>query len=103
MGLLSWEETGLGGRWLRGVAACALERGFQVVRQRRMGFDTRFREGMVERQPTGMEELTLQPEVAAHAVDGISRYGQLDRGQMNADLVRSPRLQAHPQERVAVE
>lgn len=46
-----------------------------------------------------MEELAAEPQ-AGHPVDGVARHGQIDRCEMNPDLVRSPRLQAHAQQRM---
>ena len=47
-----------------------------------------------------MEELAREAEVALDAVDRVTRHGQVDRGQMHADLVRPPRLEGRPEEGV---
>ena len=47
-----------------------------------------------------MEELALEPQLARATVDAVSGDGQVDCLQMDADLVRAPRLEADAQERV---
>src|SRR5262245_23829923 len=50
-----------------------------------------------------MEELTLEPQVAGNAVDGIAAHGKLDRGEMHPDLMRPAGLQAHLEQRALAE
>src|SRR6186997_679080 len=54
---------------------------------------------MLEAEPVGMEELTLEAQVARDAVDGITADGKPYRLQVDADLVRPPRLEPHLEER----
>src|SRR5262245_43995445 len=70
---------------------CALERGIQVGRERRLDCDPLAGEGMREGEARRVEELPLEAEIARDAVDGIARDGQLDRSEVDADLVRPPR------------
>jgi hypothetical protein len=58
---------------------------------------------MDEREARGVEELALEAEVAVHAVGRISGDGEVDRGEVNADLMRAARLETHAQERVLAE
>ena len=90
----------------QGTSACpvlrapgALEGGFQIGGERRLGVDRFAGDRMREREPCGMQELALQFEVR-HAVDPVARDGQVDRREVDADLVRPPRLEPHPQQRV---
>ena len=46
-----------------------------------------------------MQELALEAQVAGDAVDGVAADRKLDRLQMDADLVRPPRLEPHLEER----
>jgi len=48
-----------------------------------------------------MEKLPFETEVARDAVGGVAGDGKVDRGEMDADLMRSPRLEANAQKRVA--
>ena len=48
-----------------------------------------------------MEELPLEAEIAADAVDGVAGDRQPDRREMDADLVRASRLEADAEKRVA--
>ena len=56
-------------------------------------------ERVLEAEPVGMQELALEAQVAGDAVDGIAADGKPDRLQMDADLVRPPRLEPHLEER----
>ena len=47
-----------------------------------------------------MEELALELEIACHAVRGVAADRQPDRLQMDADLMRPPRLEPHVEERM---
>ena len=56
--------------------------------------------GWRKRKPVRVQELPLEAEVAPHAVLRVSGDGQVDRGEVHADLVRAARLQANVEERV---
>ena len=56
--------------------------------------------GCVEAQPVRVEELPLETEVAGDAVDRVAADGQPDRLEVDADLVRPPRLEPHLEQRV---
>ena len=58
-----------------------------------MGLDPDVRKQVVEREPRGVEELALEAEVARHAVDGVCGDREVDGGEVDADLVRPPRLE----------
>jgi 23S rRNA pseudouridine1911/1915/1917 synthase len=53
-----------------------------------------------KREPGGVEELALEPELARAAVDRVSCDGEADLGEMDADQVRPAGLEPHAQERV---
>ena len=55
---------------------------------------------MLEHEATRVEELALEPEIARDAVDGIAAHRQVDRLEMNADLVRTPGLEPDVEQRV---
>ena len=76
--------------------AGAVERGREVGRERRLGLDPLAGERMVEGEPRGVQELALEAEVAGDAVDGVAGDRQLDRLEVDADLVRPPRLEPRP-------
>ncbi len=46
-----------------------------------------------------VQELAAQAEVTRHAVDPVARHREADRGEVHADLMRAPGLQAHLEER----
>ena len=54
---------------------------------------------MREGEAGGVEELALEAQ-AGHAVDPVADDGQLDRGQVDADLVRPAGLEPDPEQRV---
>ena len=54
---------------------------------------------MVEREPTGMEKLALELEIAGHAVDRVAGDRKLDRLQVYANLVRASCLKRDFQQR----
>ena len=56
---------------------------------------------MLEREPRRVEELPLEPEVSCDPVGPVAGDGQLDRGEVDADLVGPAGLEPHAQERVA--
>ncbi len=58
---------------------------------------------MGEPEPVGVQELPLEAEVARDTVDGVAADRQPDRLEMDANLVRAPRLEAHLEERAAAE
>ena len=47
-----------------------------------------------------MQELAVEPDLARAAVDRIACDGQLDRGQVDADLMRASGLEPYAEERV---
>ena len=47
---------------------------------------------MLEGEPSRVQELPLQPELAGDAVRRVPRNREVDGGEMDADLVRSARL-----------
>ena len=53
--------------------------------------------GMGEGEPVGVQELALQAVAPRAAVGGVAGQGMPDRGEMGADLVRAPGLQARLQ------
>src|SRR5262245_36513958 len=55
---------------------------------------------MGEAEVRCVQKLTLEAEIARDAVLGVSRDGQVDRGQMHADLVRPSRLETDVEERM---
>ena len=57
---------------------------------------------MREREPRRVQELPPEP-VVGHAVDAVADDGQVDRGQVDADLVRPAGLEADVEQRVAAE
>ena len=61
------------------------------------------RDGMLEGQVLGVQELALEPEHAGAAVLRVAGHGVVDRLQVRADLVRAPGLEPHAQQRVALE
>jgi len=48
---------------------------------------------MGEAQPIRVQELPIEPKVALHAVRRISGDRKVDRGEVNSDLMRSPRFE----------
>ena len=57
---------------------------------------------MRERQRGCVEELPAERRLG-HAVDGVTDDREIDRGEMDADLVHPPRLQAHLEQCVRVQ
>src|SRR3954452_1401784 len=55
---------------------------------------------MRETQPRGVEELALEAELVRASVDRIARHGEIDRGEMDPDLVRAAGLELHVQQRM---
>ena len=79
----------------------AVEGGLEVGRQRRARRRPRSpRERVREGEPRRVEELALEPELARPAVDRVAADRQVDRGEVDADLVRAPGLERDAQERV---
>jgi hypothetical protein len=54
-----------------------------------------------EGQPGGVEELAREAQVAGDAVDGVTRDGQPDGLEVDADLMGAPRLEADVEQCVA--
>src|SRR5439155_22423363 len=73
----------------------------ELRRERRLRLDPGAAERMLEREPGGMEELTLEAELARSAIDRVTRDGQVDGSEVDADLVGSSRLEPDVQQRVA--
>ena len=80
--------------------SCLLQRCLEILRERRLDVELRAGERMAKAKPVCMQELPLELEVTPHAVLGISGDGQVDRGEVHADLVRAARFQANVEERV---
>ena len=58
---------------------------------------------MLEGEPRRVEELPLEAELACDPVHRIAGDGEVDRREMDADLVRPAGLEPDAQERVALE
>jgi hypothetical protein len=56
---------------------------------------------VLESETAGMQELPLQAELAWPTIDGVARDRKVDRGEMNADLMRPPGLEANVEEGMA--
>src|SRR5918997_6038317 len=84
----------------RSAGAGPFERLGELGWKRRGDVDPLLCERVLEREAAGVQELALEPEVAADAVDRVARDGQADRRQVHPDLVRAPRLQPHAEQRV---
>ena len=76
-----------------------LERRSQVSRQRRADVDRRAGDGVLEREPLGMQELALEPVATRDPVLTITADRMTDRRQVHTDLVGAAGLQDHPQQR----
>src|SRR3990172_6048657 len=81
-------------------STCPGERRGQVVGKIRRDREPFPRGRMHEAQAMRMQELALEPQIAADAVLRIPRDGQIYRGEVNPNLVRSACLQAHVEERL---
>jgi hypothetical protein len=55
---------------------------------------------MVEGEPRCVKELPLEAEIARDAVERITGDGEVDRGEMHANLVRTACFEPNAQERV---
>src|SRR3954470_23914331 len=55
---------------------------------------------MRETQPLGVEELALEAELVRASIDRVARNREVDRGEMDSDLVRAAGLELHVQERM---
>ena len=73
--------------------AGALERGREVVGQRRLDLDPLPGERMVEREPGARAGTAARGRGRRDAVDRVAGDRQVDRGEMDADLVRPPGLE----------
>src|SRR5436190_1909153 len=78
------------------------EKGLEIGRQRRLQVEALARERMLEAEPGGVQELTVEA-TRGDAVDRVAGDGQVDRCQVDADLVHPAGLEPHPQERVVGE
>ena len=76
------------------------QRGGEVGGQRRAHVDRLAAGRMREREPRRVQELAPQPVPAGAAVLRVAGDGMADREQVRADLVRPPRLEPDPQQRV---
>src|ERR671915_1898361 len=72
----------------------------EVRRERGLDVDPLGRERVLEGEAAGVEELALEREVSANAVDRVARDREADRREVHADLMRPPRLQAYDEQRV---
>src|SRR5581483_2409344 len=73
-------------------SARPLERLREVIRQRRRDVDPLAGQRVVECEASRVQELAPEPKIL-HAVDGIAGDRQLDRGEVDADLVHAAGLQ----------
>src|SRR5262245_25066348 len=80
-------------------AACPFQRPGEVVGERRRQVDLLPAERMGEPKPVGVEELALEPEIATDPVHGVTAHRQLDRRQMDADLVCTTGLETDFEQR----
>src|SRR6266436_895076 len=55
---------------------------------------------MLKREPRRVQELALEAELDGTAVQRVAGDGQVDRGEMHADLMRAPGLECHAQQRM---
>src|SRR3954454_22803982 len=55
---------------------------------------------MRETQPHGVQELALEAELVRASIDRIARDREIDRCEMDSDLVRAAGLQLHVQQRM---
>src|SRR5919204_977484 len=74
------------------LAAAPRERRREVGRERRLDVDALAGDRVREREPRRVQELALEAELKRLAVEGVARDRQLDRRQVDADLVRAPGL-----------
>ena len=56
---------------------------------------------MLEREAPSMEELPLKAQITRSAVHRITAHGEVDRLEVNTNLVRAPRFQLHVEKGVA--
>jgi len=82
------------------AAAGFLERLRQIGRQGRLEIQLDLRDRVDEPKPLRMQELPLETEVALHTVGRIAGDGKIDLGEMDADLMRPPRLEADVEQRM---
>src|SRR5437763_1053256 len=80
------------------AASRRFQRSGKIGRKRRRDVDRRSRDGMGEGEPGRVEELALEAEVSSDPVDGVAGDREIDRGEVHADLVRSPGLESDAQE-----
>jgi len=70
----------------------------EVGRNRGAEVDISPRHRMAEAKTMRVEELSLELQVVADAVLRVARHGQIDRRQVNPDLMRAARLQTYVEE-----
>ena len=85
---------------MRKSLAGVRQSGFEVGRERRGNLDRGSRHRMLEGEPACVQKLPLEPEIPGPAVQGVARDGQVDGGEMDADLMRPPGLEGDAQQRV---
>jgi len=73
----------------------------EIGRERRADVDLGTRERVRECQSRGVEKLALEPKLSGPAVQRVAGDGQVDRREVDADLMRAPRLERHAEQRVA--
>jgi hypothetical protein len=73
----------------------------QFRRQRRVDIDPLAGDRVRERKPRRVQELTTKCRLG-DSVDAVSDDGQVDRREVNADLMHPSRLKPHPQQRVTI-
>src|ERR1051326_2054117 len=92
------------GEWDRSATSLAgtgrLEGHLELGRQRRFHLDGLAGERMREREPGGVQELAAEAEVALDAVDRVAGDRELDRRQVDANLMRPPGLEPDAEKRV---
>src|SRR3954453_7865942 len=55
---------------------------------------------MRETQPRGVQELALEAELVRASIDRIAGHREIDRGEMDSDLVRTAGLELHMEQRM---
>src|SRR5919106_5615335 len=78
----------------------ANERGLEVGRKRGRDVDLLPAHRVREAEPVRVQELSLEAEIALRPVLRVAGDGEVDCGEMDADLVRAAGLEAHVEEGV---
>ncbi len=68
--------------------------------QRRLDVDLLAGERMAKAKRARVQELPFQAEVPPYAVLGVPGHRQVDRGEVHADLMRTPGFEANFEKRV---